>query len=146
MTGTFGQVVEYGRDYDVIYNPTDVTLSANPTTQCSDAGDNDGDGKIDYRSPGNNPDPGCSSAADNSENSDSVPECSNGVDDDSDGKTDYPNDPGCSSGIRHHREPRPRSQSAVFERARRRRRSQDRLPQRSGLQLGLRHLREPRPV
>lgn len=64
------------------------TPTPTPTApQCSDAKDNDGDGKIDYPA-----DLGCESPADNDEND--KPECSDGRDNDGDGKIDD-KDPGC---------------------------------------------------
>lgn len=68
----------------------------NPTYQCSDNQDNDGDGRVDYPN-----DPGCSSSTDNDEFNtivvNPVYQCSDNQDNDSDGRVDYPNDPGCSS-------------------------------------------------
>ncbi len=58
---------------------------------CNDEDDNDGDGKIDYKSDGTG-DPGCTSAIDNNEQNLA---CSDGIDNDGDGQTDYPADPGC---------------------------------------------------
>jgi hypothetical protein len=67
-------------------------------TACSDMIDNDGDTLVDFSPSGLTPDPGCSSALDNSEfNCDVDPMCSDGIDNDSDTITDYPNDPGCFS-------------------------------------------------
>jgi CSLREA domain-containing protein len=65
-----------------------------PATQCSDLVDNDGDGLIDYPA-----DPGCESAADDSESPDPPPppQCSDLQDNDGDGLIDYPADPGCES-------------------------------------------------
>jgi hypothetical protein len=65
-----------------------------PRPQCSDGRDNDSDGKIDHPA-----DPGCESAADDSESPDPSPpsQCSDGRDNDSDGKIDHPTDPGCES-------------------------------------------------
>jgi hypothetical protein len=73
-----------------------------PLPQCSDGVDNDGDGKTDYPA-----DPGCTSAADDSESPNpssptapgiaAVPaQCADGRDNDSDGAIDK-QDPGCSS-------------------------------------------------
>jgi hypothetical protein len=65
-------------------------------TACTDAVDNDGDGRIDL-GPGAGTDPGCTSAADPSELG--TKQCDNGEDDDGDGKIDFrPNgtgDPQC---------------------------------------------------
>jgi hypothetical protein len=61
-------------------------------TQCSDGVDNDGDGRTDFPD-----DPGCSSAADDSEGGSGGTQCSDGVDNDGDGRIDFPNDPGCAS-------------------------------------------------
>jgi len=58
------------------------------STQCSDGIDNDGDGLADFPA-----DPGCASAADDSEQSAALA-CDNGVDDDGDGLVDL-DDPGC---------------------------------------------------
>ncbi len=60
--------------------------------QCSDGLDNDSDAKIDFPA-----DPGCLSAADSSEATDSNPQCSDELDNDGDTKVDYPADPGCLS-------------------------------------------------
>ncbi|MBA3397412.1 MAG: hypothetical protein H0T89_32600 [Deltaproteobacteria bacterium] len=60
------------------------------TAACSDGIDNDDDGKIDFPD-----DPGCSDAADDTEETPAMPQCSDGRDNDGDGKTDYPNDPAC---------------------------------------------------
>jgi hypothetical protein len=67
-----------------------------PKKQCADGKDNDGDGKIDRQ------DPGCASAADNTESPDPPPkQCADGKDNDNDGKIDFgtgaSNDPGCES-------------------------------------------------
>lgn len=67
-----------------------VTIYGNVVTQCSDGVDNEGDGRVDYPA-----DPGCSSAQDNSENSE--PACMDNLDNDADGKVDYANDYGCTS-------------------------------------------------
>jgi len=58
--------------------------------QCNDGKDNDGDGVIDFPD-----DPGCTSAEDDSENSQPSPQCKDGRDNDGDGKIDFPDDPGC---------------------------------------------------
>lgn len=58
------------------------------TPQCSDGIDNDGDGAIDFPA-----DPGCTSAADESEHQATIG-CDNGFDDDRDGLLDW-KDPGC---------------------------------------------------
>lgn len=73
-----------GPDIDGIYVKTCVTAS---TPQCSDAKDNDGDGKIDYPA-----DLGCVNPTDDDERD--KPECSDGRDNDGDGKIDAA-DPGC---------------------------------------------------
>lgn len=69
--------------------------SASPapaTTQCSDAIDNDRDGRVDYPN-----DPGCVSRADNDEADPPVPPaCADGLDNDGDLRIDLA-DPGCSS-------------------------------------------------
>lgn len=79
--------------------PRTFTVSA-PAPQCSDLGDNDGDGSIDF-----GPDPGCSSPSDDDERN----ACTDGIDNDGDGKVDFDStnwpgpgpwpgkDPGCSS-------------------------------------------------
>jgi len=63
-------------------------------TECTDGIDNNGDGKIDYPN-----DPGCSSPADNLEDTvcpgPMCPVCSDGIDNDGDTKIDYPADPQC---------------------------------------------------
>ncbi len=68
------------------YNPPE------PTYQCSDNTDNDGDGLTDMN------DPGCTSTTDNDEyNAPPQPnQCEDGLDNDNDGLTDM-NDPGCTS-------------------------------------------------
>jgi len=58
--------------------------------QCNDGKDNDGDGMIDFPD-----DPGCTSAEDDSEDSQAAPQCKDGRDNDGDGKIDFPDDPGC---------------------------------------------------
>ncbi len=71
-----------------------VTCAGGVPAQCSDGGDNDGDGLIDYPQ-----DPGCANALDNDESNAPVnAQCSDGIDNDNDGATDYPNDFSCSSG------------------------------------------------
>jgi len=62
---------------------------------CSDAFDNDGDGKTDYPA-----EPGCAGGDDNDEtdhcpNGADCPDCSDHADNDGDGKIDYPMDPSC---------------------------------------------------
>ncbi len=58
---------------------------------CGDGIDNDGDGKIDYPF-----DPGCDSAADDTEaNPTTLPVCADGMDNDTDSQTDWPADYGC---------------------------------------------------
>lgn len=64
-----------------------VTIS-NPTPECSDGANNDGDAYTDYPS-----DPGCTSAGDTTESPN--PQCSDGIDNDSDGRIDL-NDYGCT--------------------------------------------------
>lgn len=59
-----------------------------PPPACADGVDNDGDGSVDFPA-----DPGCTSAADDSEQA----ECSDGIDNDGDGAFDYQGDNGCSS-------------------------------------------------
>jgi hypothetical protein len=63
--------------------------------KCEDGKDNDGDGKTDKQ------DPGCASAADNTESPDPPPkQCADGKDNDGDGKIDFGTqnpDPGCDS-------------------------------------------------
>jgi Ca2+-binding RTX toxin-like protein len=62
-----------------------------PKKQCADGRDNDGDGKTDRQ------DPGCASAADNTESPDPPPkQCADGEDNDGDGKIDS-QDSGCAS-------------------------------------------------
>ena len=66
-----------------------IQMSRNPcASDCQDGIDNDGDGKVDFPA-----DPGCSNAADLSEQ----PQCSDGIDNDGDGLVDFPADPGCAS-------------------------------------------------
>jgi hypothetical protein len=72
-----------------------------PTTppQCSDARDNDGDGKIDAQDPGCLSGPGGAFNPNDNDEGDAVglPQCSDGRDNDGDGKSDA-QDPGCLSG------------------------------------------------
>ena len=62
--------------------------------QCTDAADNNGDGRMDYPA-----DPGCLNTSD--DNEDTVcpgagcPACADGIDNDGDTRIDYPADPGC---------------------------------------------------
>ena len=65
-------------------------------TQCSDGLDNDGDGEVDFGSGASN-DPGCVSAADDSESTDANPQCSDELDNDGDGEVDDPADAGCTA-------------------------------------------------
>jgi hypothetical protein len=65
---------------------------SNPTPQCEDGIDNDGDGFIDYPA-----DPACSSEDDDSESPQNFYQCNNGIDDDGDTLIDYPEDPSCTS-------------------------------------------------
>lgn len=58
---------------------------------CDDGVDNDGDGLTDHPD-----DPGCATAADESE-TDPLRPCDDGLDNDGDGRTDFPADPGCLS-------------------------------------------------
>ena len=64
--------------------------------QCSDGIDNNGDGNTDFPN-----DPGCTSAADPTEDTlcpgAMCPACGDGMDNDSDGQTDYPADVACPS-------------------------------------------------
>lgn len=76
--------VNEGPDIDAIEI---VSFVMGNLPQCSDAKDNDGDGKIDYPA-----DLGCESPTDNDEKD--KPECSDGRDNDNDGKVDKA-DPGC---------------------------------------------------
>ena len=62
-----------------------------PTPQCSDALDNDGDGKIDFPV-----DPGCENPDDDAELDVPPPQCRDRVDNDADKKIDFPADPGCT--------------------------------------------------
>jgi hypothetical protein len=83
---------------------------APPAAQCADGVDNDGDGKTDYPA-----DPGCSSAADDSESPDPAApaaQCADGLDNDGDGKTDYPADPGCASAADDSESPDPAAPAA----------------------------------
>ena len=68
--------------------------NANPfdpnAPQCSNGIDDDGDGDIDFPD-----DLGCTSAADDSEDSPTSPQCKDGRDNDGDGLIDFPYDPGC---------------------------------------------------
>jgi len=72
----------------VACNSSHKAASTDP--ECSDGIDNDGDGLADFPD-----DPGCTSAEDDSEDSQAMPQCSDGRDNDGDGKIDYPYDPGC---------------------------------------------------
>jgi hypothetical protein len=67
----------------------DAIASTIMQPDCDDGLDEDADGLIDYPD-----DPGCSSASDASEQSETLV-CDNGIDDDGDGLVDYPQDPGC---------------------------------------------------
>lgn len=78
------------------YNANDNN-EFNSIPQCSDGADNDGNGQIDFPA-----DPGCTSAADNSEN---APDCNDTVDNDGDGLVDFPNDPGCQSATQNNEAP-----------------------------------------
>jgi hypothetical protein len=62
-----------------------------PTPQCRDGIDNDGDGATDFPA-----DFSCSSADDNDETNPKS-QCQDGIDNDADGKVDFPQDSGCSS-------------------------------------------------
>lgn len=76
--------------YSVTY---DLTRSPLNGTACDDGIDNDGDGRTDFGD-----DPGCTSAADDSELGSA--QCDNGIDDDGNGQTDYrpgSGDAGCES-------------------------------------------------
>lgn len=60
--------------------------------RCSDARDNDLDGRVDLA------DPGCVAPEDEDEaDPPTPPECADGVDNDADGQTDYPADPTCTA-------------------------------------------------
>lgn len=107
--GTSGSVVT-----NPLYATTNYTLSASilggaiqtrsivvnvhtvsqPTYQCNDGQDNDGDGLTDYPN-----DPGCSSPTDTSEYNyvQTTYACNDHLDNDGDSLIDYPQDPGCSS-------------------------------------------------
>jgi hypothetical protein len=65
-------------------------------TECNDAMDNNGDGRMDYPA-----DPGCASTGDSIEDTvcpgPSCPACSDGLDNDLDMRIDYPTDTGCLS-------------------------------------------------
>jgi hypothetical protein len=80
----------------------EITLYRSP--QCSDGRDNDGDGFTDYPA-----DPGCTSAADDTESPNPPPpaQCADGTDNDDDGFTDYPADPGCTSATDDTESPNP---------------------------------------
>ncbi len=77
----------------------------NPTPQCADGIDNDGDGQIDLV------DPGCSGGADTTESPN--PQCSDGINNDSDSWTDYPNDPGCISASDTTESPNPQCSDGI---------------------------------
>src|SRR5688572_21867955 len=62
--------------------------SMDPSTDCNDDEDDDGDGLIDWPE-----DPGCEDITDDSELNSATPECGDGMDNDGDGLTDYPDDP-----------------------------------------------------
>ena len=71
--------------------PAPVPAAVVPVANiCSDALDNDGDGKIDFPA-----DAGCTSAEDNDETD--PPACSDGKDNDGDGAIDFPSDKGCTA-------------------------------------------------
>ena len=68
-----------------------VTVAYTAVSACSDSGDNDGDGWVDYPA-----DPGCSSGADTDESNGVLFVCSDNLDNDGDSLTDG-NDPKCSA-------------------------------------------------
>ncbi len=73
--------------FGVFAVPTNLGVNVN-NPECGDTIDNDGDTLIDFPA-----DPGCTSAADNSEAP--LPACSDSVDNDGDTLIDFPADPGC---------------------------------------------------
>ena len=110
----------------------EVEGEPDPTPECSNGFDDDGDGLIDFTPPvGETADPDCSSAADLGEQGDPLPECSNGFDDDGDGLIDFTPpagetaDPDRSSAADTRRAGG--SAARMLQRLRRRRRRQGRL-------------------
>ena len=109
VTTSAAPVQSGGTASDAFLAQTPTATTASPTAtpaQCSDAVDNDGDGKIDHPA-----DPGCQNPNDTSESPDPTPptatptptpspgaaQCEDGVDNDGDGKIDHPADPGCEN-------------------------------------------------
>ncbi len=93
----FAQVIDSNFDEITFDNNFDFeeTEVVESTSQCSDGIDNDGDTLVDFGS-GPGTDPGCTSAGDDSENTENVnPECSDEIDNDGDGDIDHPTDLGC---------------------------------------------------
>ncbi len=86
--GASGALVRLGDDFD-----SDETDPATAPA-CANGLDDDGDGTVDYLA--GHGDPGCNSAADDSERDPSGARCDNGLDDDGDTLVDFPNDSGCS--------------------------------------------------
>ncbi len=67
-------------------------IEAEPSSECSDGADNDGDGLTDFPD-----DQGCTDADDDDESGGGgTPACSDGADNDGDGLTDFPDDQGCT--------------------------------------------------
>lgn len=81
-----------------------ITIS-NPTPQCADGIDNDGDGLVDLA------DPGCTGGTDTTESPN--PQCSDGINNDTDAWTDYPNDPGCISAADTTESPNPQCSDGI---------------------------------
>ena len=86
---------------DITGNPCAAVAVAapGPKPQCSDGGDNDGDGKTDANDPGCLSGPGGTYNPNDNDETDPAAkaQCADGVDNDGDGKVDA-NDPGCLSG------------------------------------------------
>jgi hypothetical protein len=83
--------------YDPGCSSTEDTTENDPATlpACSNGLDDDGDGTRDFAA--GSADPGCISAADDSEREAGGPACDNGVDDDMDTTQDFPADPDCTA-------------------------------------------------
>jgi beta propeller repeat protein len=74
-----------------IFGVLNLEVTADPSSECNDEADNDGDGLADFPD-----DPGCDDPEDLSEWSPALV-CDNGQDDDGDGAIDVAQDPGCDT-------------------------------------------------
>ncbi len=97
-----------GSEYNIVYDSGSECATPPSDSECSDGINNDGDSYgADYPN-----DPGCTSAADTTENPN--PECSDGANNDSDSYgADYPNDPGCTSAADTTESPNPQCSDGV---------------------------------